>query len=59
MSTENTFLFKYALQSFVTHGDDGDASVFTICAREGETMVGHAKSLIANNFGPLAEIRIV
>lgn len=59
MKNENNFLITYGLHQFVAHATDGDRSVFTIRAREGRKMVGHAMALISECYGGTAAIQVV
>lgn len=58
MKNEDTFLITYGLHSYVTHARVSGQSVFTIGAPAGQKMIRHARSLLANNFGKSAAIRV-
>jgi len=59
MTTEDKFLVIYGLHNFVSVIIVGERPVFTIRDQEGPEMTCHAKSLIAGNYGSVADIQMV
>ncbi len=59
MSTEQHFLIKYGLHSFVTCAITSGRHIFLIKKMEGPSMIRHAMNLIEESFGETAEIQVI
>ncbi len=59
MNNEDKFLITYGLQNYVTVTATNEKCVFAIEQRQSRKMVGHAKMLIAENYGASADIRMI
>ncbi len=58
MNTEQNFLVRYGLHSFVSFAQLNGKDTFVIKNRESESMICHAEYLIKETFGEVMKIHL-